>query len=229
MSSPRLVILNCVSEEDWRSFKALPRFVQPLEHSKDPCRQCPGWCCQADVRTTAVEAVRIALTVGVPILHFVDVVPAAASSDSVMDWPIIPVADGEFRLRMSKVNGWCTWLHRTGERGTCAVHGQRPGPCRLYPFDMTIGERHVVVGSQKLCPVAWVKTEAMETRVHEDLKKYDLDLAAECALIDAWKVQGKGGMENFLAFAILREGLRMGFDMEELGSPPRKTLGRRFW
>lgn len=230
MTSSRLTILNCLPEDAWDELRKKPRFLQPHEYSKEPCRHCTGLCCQADIRTTTVEAVRIALTLGVPLLEFLDVVPASEYADSAREWPIIVVESGEFRLRLKKTGGWCIWLHRVGERGRCAIHALRPGPCRLYPFELSVGERHVSVGSQKLCPVGWVKTAALEEQMARDLAAFDADMAAERELMEVWKVEGKGGgVEEFLHFAVAREGRRQGFEVDEFVAPRRKTLGRRLW
>lgn len=230
MSSERLIILNALPEAAWDEMKQKPRFLQPHDHSKAPCRHCVGTCCQADIRTTTVEAIRIALTLGVPVLDFIEPVDAAVFADSATEWPVIPVDGAQLRLRLRKVDTWCIWLHRVNGRGRCSIHALRPGPCRLYPFEMQVGERRVTTGNQNICPVGWVKTDALEEQAHADLRAFDADMAAERALIDAWTAaRVPGGVEEYLRWAVAHAGPGMGLDVEEYLRPRRAALGKRLW
>lgn len=228
----RLHILNMLPESEWRAQRDRPRFVQPQVHSTDPCRDCAGGCCSADIRLTTVEALRLSTALALPVLDMVRLVPAEQEGDS--RFPAIPLADGDVRLmlRRNDTTSLCIFHHALGERGRCSVHGLRPGVCRLYPFHMRVGTRTVEVGNQGRCPVAWVKTDALEQRAAADLRQWDADLKTETRLLTAW---GKAPKDDrsataFFTFALRRLARALGVDAEELlAPPPRRAFRARLW
>ncbi|MBI5494023.1 MAG: YkgJ family cysteine cluster protein [Deltaproteobacteria bacterium] len=228
MASPRLRILDMIDEAEWARLRRMPRFLQPLEASTDPCVTCPGNCCMAQIRVTTVEALRIVLTLT---LRFEDVVDVSRVGPEHTDYrPRVPLRDGPvvFQLKVTPGTG-CLFLFHVGGRGRCSIHGLRPGPCRMFPFHVVMGRREMQTGSQRLCPIGWVRTDALEKRVARDVAQFDKDLREEKRLVDAW-VAADGGQKEFtefLAFAIRRLAPAFGRDAEELLAPPRRRLGQR--
>jgi Fe-S-cluster containining protein len=232
MAHPRLTILNMVAAQEWEPHKNRPRFLQPVEFSRDPCANCVGNCCFAEIRVTTVEALRICLTLSLP---FWDVVAASDTPEdpAQQDHRVpIPTSQGAKRLRLRNLEGArCVFLHSVGPRGRCAIHALRPGPCRLFPFSVAVGDRRVSVGSQQMCPVGWLKDATLEQRVARDLAAWDRDIAAEKRLVTAWTRtrQEDRSLQAFLAFAVGRLARRFGKDPQEVLSGGRRTLGKPLW
>jgi Fe-S-cluster containining protein len=128
-------------------------------------------------------------------------------------------------------NHRCVFLHAINGKGRCAIHALRPGPCRLFPFDVLYGKRHVSVGSQTMCPTSWLKNADMEARVVQDLLRWDSDLAEEEKLLAAWrrKKERDQSLNAFTWFAARRVARAMGIKRHPLLDPPRRTLGPALW
>lgn len=232
MASPRLTILNMLPAQDWEPHKHRPRFLQPVDFSLDPCANCVGNCCFAEIRVTTVEALRICLTLALP---FWDVVAAAdvPEDPAQQDHRIpIPTSAGNKRLRLRNLEGArCVFLHSVGARGRCSIHALRPGPCRLFPFSVAVGDRRVSVGSQQMCPVGWLQDAGTAQRVARDLSRWDADIAAEQRLVRAWtraRVEDRS-LQGFLTFAVQRLARRFGRDPDEVISGGRRRLGKALW
>lgn len=228
LSRARLKILNVVPVEAWAAQAQRPRFLQPKELSLDPCAGCVGNCCYAQVRLTTVEALRVTLTLNLPFLDVVSVGPSSLDPLEQDHRIPIPLDAGPVRFSLRGVSGHqCVFLYHVGSRGRCAIHGLRPGPCRIYPFHIQWGSRQVAVGSQTMCPVQWLQDDALTARVQGDLAAWDQDVAAEKRLVAAWikSPQAERSLLGYLSFATRRLAKSFGNDPALVLAPPRRRLG----
>jgi Fe-S-cluster containining protein len=230
MAHPRLTILNVLPATEWEPHKNTPRFLQPIEFSLDPCADCVGNCCFAEIRVTTVEALRICLTLTLP---FLDVVMALPHNALEPDHRTpIPTSDGLIRLALRSLEGHrCVFLHSIGPRGRCSIHALRPGPCRLYPFTVHTGDRVLAVGSQRMCPTSWLKDDALEKRTAKNLAQWDKDIAREQKLVSAWSRAKRPdqSLQGYLTFAVEQLARTFGKDANEVLNRGRRRLGKRLW
>lgn len=214
----------------WEERRHLPRFLFPFEYSKDPCSSCVGYCCQTIVHITMVEALRVALPLGVALDEVVRRIPADGERGQKQTVPI-PLDEGEVRLvlRQQAGNGSCVFLHAVGPRNICSVHALRPGVCRVFPYRVDVGDRIVSAGAPIACPTRWLYDEAIEQRVAGDVRQWLDDIEEERALVRAWSAHDDEdrSFPAFTRFAIRRLASRYGLDADELLRPPRRRLGER--
>ncbi|MEW5851187.1 MAG: YkgJ family cysteine cluster protein [Myxococcota bacterium] len=231
MGSPLLRVLNMPDVSEWDKVRHLPRFMQPVEFSLAPCTHCRAPCCWVDVELTTVEAARIALNLALPFDDVVTRHVLREGEERLSKNLPIPLVDGPTVLRLKRrANSECNFLNYVGERGRCAIHGLRPGICRLYPYEVQWGRRHVRVGSQSLCPVRWLKDDAAEARLRENLTQIDADRALERKLLTSWKRRrGERTWQAYVPFAVRKLAPELGASAEEYLREPRRTLGKRLW
>lgn len=232
MPHPRLTVLNMPHEDAWTPHRNEPRFLRPVEFSVDPCRHCGGHCCSAQVDVTTVEALRIAATLGLPFGDVVRRMPYSAQEVRPGNNPPIPMEDGTFTLALQHTpQHQCVFLHHIGPRGRCAIHAVRPGPCRVFPYDVAFKGRRIRVGSQALCPVKWLTSDAAVERLTRDIEQWQADQTRERGLVTAWKRSTNKDRTYvaFVTFAVHRLKRALGLDVEQLLAAPRRTLGPAHW
>jgi Fe-S-cluster containining protein len=232
VTHPRLKVLNMPHESAWAPHQDAPRFLVPAQFSTDPCTHCGGHCCGAQVDVTTVEAVRIAATLGLPIHDVVRLMPHSPQEVRPGDNPPIVLTDGAVTLALQhNAQHKCVFLHHIGPRGRCSIHGVRPGPCRVFPYDVAYKGRRVRVGSQLLCPVKWLTNDAAEARLMADIDQWRADQARERKLVTAWK-RARTPDRSFgayITFAVKRLEKVLGLNAAALLAPPRRTFGTRLW
>lgn len=227
---PSLRILNMMHDDVWQEKRELPTFLYPAEYSIDPCGRCSGHCCQTEVYITAVEAMRLALTLSLPLEAVVVCDPADSPRGRNQSLPI-PLDEGEVRLRLrhTEQTQACVFFHSVVGRGMCAVHGIRPGVCRIFPYQASyLGER-VSAGAPIVCPVSWTYNQDTERRLQADLDEWYQAQADEKKLITAWR-RHKSDDRSFAAFyhfAVRKLAKRYGKNADEILRPPRRRLGER--
>ena len=212
---------------EWEAVRDRPRFLQPLEFSLNPCAHCPGHCCSGVVALTTVEALRLCLTLSLPLDHVVVRSPVQEGAQGTPQTLPTALSDGVFTLQLRHKGVQCVFLHHVEGRGMCAAHAVRPAICRLYPYDVDDGGRHVRVGGQNLCPVRWLHDDAADARVERDVRQMDADMAQEKKLLSAWKRRksGNNSWAAYIVFSVNKLAHALGFDAAEILRPPRRRLG----
>lgn len=222
-------ILDMEHESFWDEKKKLPRFLFPHEYALDPCASCRGLCCSSTIHLTMVEALRIGLSLSVPLESFVVRVPASQERGGKQTVPI-PLDEGEVRLALRQRDDGsddCVLLHRVGARALCAAYAFRPGACRVFPYKAQLGDRVVSAGPPLPCPTRWLWNEEVATRVRGDVEGWLADLAEERRLVDAWAAADVAdrGFASFERFAIAEAAAHLGVDAASVLAPPRRRLG----
>jgi len=227
MAHPRLQILNMPHARDWEERLRLPRFLQPVEMSLNPCVHCPGHCCVPQGAITMVEALRIALLLRVPLQHVVEKRRVDPGHPPAPHATPIPLDEGDVLLFLQVgAHGQCVFLHRLGERGFCSIYDARPGMCCVYPHEVQWKGRRLSVGNTVLCPVQWMQDDAAVARVTRALTAWDNDAAVERRLIRTWS-RRRDVDRTYAAFvehAVRTLARKLGVDAEEVLRPPRRRL-----
>jgi Fe-S-cluster containining protein len=217
-------IVDMEHESFWDEKKKLPRFMFPKEYAIDPCAQCNGACCTSTVHLTMTEALRIHLSLTLPLESFTTQLPAVGDRGSRQSVPI-PLDGGEVRLALRQQDGGdCVLLRRVGGRALCSAYSFRPGACRVFPYKVELDDRVVSAGPPLPCPVAWLWNEAVAVRVQRDVEQWLADLAVERALIEAWTAAEvpERTFAAFTRFAIGQVAAHLGFDAEKALAPARR-------
>ena len=154
-----------------------------------PCVGCHGRCCRLRVRVLAVEALRVALTLGVPLDGVVERVPYEPPAPTELDALPIMLEGKPWMLELHRpdVTNRCVFAVEVSGQVRCGIYTLRPALCRLFPYDVMDGERNIRTGSQDLCPVRWLKDAAAESRVAQTLEERAADFAREQQLLAAWE------------------------------------------
>ena len=114
-----------------RNRSAAGQDLQPYlpGHAKFVCAQndCVNPCCSAGTLQIAVSSDDqdvIAAASGLPKEEFLTpgTLNLGAPSEST------------FQILQAKRSGWCVFLNESENR--CGIHGVRPDPCRMYPFEL---------------------------------------------------------------------------------------------
>lgn len=222
-----------MSASEWEPYRRLPRALVRREHYLSPCDTCSGGCCEQIVDVTAVEAVRIALTLVLPFSSFLDTrafepqtgVDIAASHAIHLD-------TGPVRLlfRRGEAGSGCIFLRRIDERGRCLAYAVRPGVCRMYPYAVEEDDgTTLAVGTFRWCPSEWLYDDETEQRVAASLAAWREDLALDEELCARWNDEERAdrSFDAFARFAVHEMGPRLGLDVERLYPPERRAFGSR--
>lgn len=235
--SGALVILNMPDADDPSvACDSTPRALgQRRPASLYPCVGCHGKCCRLRVHVLAVEAFRIALSLGVAVDDVVLHRPyAEATTHQLTSTPILIGGKAiSLELRRVPVTRRCAFAVDVNGMVRCGIYALRPALCRLYPYDMELDGERLRVGGQDLCPVSWLKDDAAAVRLAAAVKARRADFRAELRLLAAWNAaDGARDWPAFVAFAAPRL-------MRHLGVDPRaylprrqrvqRTLGPRWW
>ncbi len=226
----RLRILNVLDAAEWEQIRHAPRAVQPVDFSPEPCVRCPAPCCAAVVRLTTVEALRIAFTLAIDLEGFLE--PTPFEGEGLGNGAPLNVDGGEVLLRLQHRSGGCVhaYMPQPG-RVRCGSWAIRPGACRVYPHTIELDEHHISVGSQKLCEVKWVQTEALRTSLEADVQQWLADLDAARDIAARWN-DGERGDRSFGALCtwlIDEVAAELGHDAGRLRPPPARKLGKKLW
>lgn len=195
------------------------RLPTPYTPMIDPCRVCPGRCCHAQVTVPVPDAVTIAATLGLPVLHVVAPTPTTdARAFAVDDDPRITVRMTPFAGRVEltlrrQETGRCAFLADVGGFLRCSIYGVRPGACRTYPVAWaTPDERGQPLTI--LCPIPYAIPPAAAAQL-----KAEVDV-----MLDAWALHDAitarwaaadvpdRSLDRFLAFAIEETRAARGLD-----------------
>lgn len=228
-----LRILNMLHKEQWAPRRQLPMVLVRQEHYLSPCDNCSGHCCEMQVELAVVEAVRIGITLAVPLEVFVKTRPYAPYGGDYFIDPGYPIEleGGPARLLFAhQEQGHCHFLHRVAGRGRCVAYGIRPGICRLYPYDVRLGDgERISVGTTNLCPYGWLYDENTTEQVGRDLDAWRRDIDTSNRFCAEWNQAGHAdrSLPGFLREAVMTLGPALGLDPERLYPPRRRRLGER--
>lgn len=222
-------ILDMEHESFWEEKKKLPVFMFRREYAIDPCAQCNGPCCTTIVFVTMVEALRIHLSLSLPLASFTRLIPAQGDRGSRQS-VAIPLDGGEMRIVFAQredAGGDCVLVHRMGSRALCSIYAFRPGACRVFPYKAEVGDRVVSAGPPLPCPVSWLWNEEVAKRVQEDMERWLRDLEVERDLVAKWAARDAAdrSFAAFTRFAIEEVGGHLGFDPAIILAPKRRRLG----
>ena len=213
-------IFDMPHEDFWREKRALPYEEFPYELSLSPCDDCAGLCCSAVVNLTTVEALRIAVTLAIPLDEIVDRQRddgETGASQSVA----IPLDEGDVRLALKSADPGtdaCIFLHAVGARRRCSIYELRPGACRQYPYTMQVDDTLLSGGAPTLCPTGWLQNDEVAARVERDIRAWFAVMEEERALIASWVDDDSADRSfgAFTRFAVRRLASSFGKDAEEL-------------
>jgi Fe-S-cluster containining protein len=233
----RLRVLNMADIADVGEHHAqVPGSVlQARPASLFPCLGCPGHCCHHRVRVTAVEAFRLALTLGFSVDQVARRVPFEPSPPHRLERPPIALRDGEFHLELQRTGEplRCLFLLQVGGEGRCGAYNLRPALCRLFPYDLEVDGARLQTGDQAWCPTAWLKDAPAEAQLRLALAAQRRDLRQEKALLRAWSRQrGDKDWAAFVAFGVKHLTAYLGVDprMEQARRPRgRRPLKPALW
>jgi Fe-S-cluster containining protein len=228
-----LRVLNMDHVDEWKKTRELPSFLAPRgEFSLSPCDDCSAPCCAKTVHMSAVEAVRMAMTLGVPLEDFAVAEshePYHAYTGVAVYHPIV-LDEGEARLALRKSDrGECVFLLHIRGRGRCGAYMLRPGLCRFFPYEVEDDEGSVRVGADVPCPTGWLYDESVAERLAGDLRQWRADVDLDAELVQAWNEaeQEDRSLAGFARWAIFELAETLGHDPERLYPPPRRRLGDR--
>lgn len=227
-----LRIVNMTPAREWEPYRRLPRALVRQEHWLSPCDSCSGQCCEQLVDVSAVEAVRIALTLVLPLEAVVDTRAWEEPAGVVIASHAIRLDDGLVRLllRRGAEGLGCTFLHRVAGRGRCVAYAVRPGVCRMYPYAIEEDDgTQLAVGSFKWCPSGWLYDEDTERAVAASLAAWREDLALDAELCARWNEEEREerSFAAFARFAAHDLAPRLGLDVARLYPPERRAFGSR--
>ncbi len=229
----RLSITNMVSTVDWEPYRLLPRALVLQERHISPCDACPGHCCYHPCEISAVEAVRLALTLVLPLESFLELRPwqELGPGYDVQAGHPITLEDGDVRLFLRRVEGGgCGFLHEVDGRGRCVAYAVRPGICRVFPyaFEDEDGAR-TTIGTMARCPTGWLYDESSERALSGSVAAWYDDLALDEDLCRRWNAEERPErtLSAFARFAVRELAPRLGLDEERLYPPQRRAFGSR--
>jgi Fe-S-cluster containining protein len=228
-----LRILNMMHHDEWAPRRMLPRVLVREERAISPCDSCNGHCCEMQVELAIIEAVRIGLTLAIPVDSFVKTRPYTAHGRGYSIDPGHPVEldVGPSRLLFAHNElGQCHFLHRIAGRGRCVAYGFRPGICRLYPYSVAFDDgTRVAVGTTNLCPQGWLYDDNITQQVERDLAAWRRDIEQSKRFCEDWNLaqHTDRSLPAFLRFAVMTLGPMLGLDPQRLYPPLRRRLGER--
>lgn len=228
----RLKITNMMSASEWEPYRRRPRALVRQERYLSPCDTCGGDCCGQKVDLTAVEAVRIALTLVLPLPSFIETRPFEEQTNVDMAAShAVLLEEGPVRLYLRRREGvGCTFLQRIDGRGRCLAYSVRPGICRVYPYAVEEEDgTTLAVGTFRWCPSGWLYDESTERAVAASIAAWREDLALDEELCARWNEgeQPERTLAAFARFAAHELALRLGLDAERLYPPERRAFDSR--
>lgn len=229
----RLTITNMKHVREWEPYRRLPRALVSQEHAISPCDTCAGHCCHHAAEMSAVEAVRIALTLVVPLRAFVTARAwevLGKGFDVAGSHPIL-LDGGRMRLFLRREKGGpCHFLHEIDGRGRCVAYSVRPGVCRVYPYSFEEeGGARIAIGTTMLCETGWLYDDDTEESVARSLAAWREDLALDEELCARWNEGEREdrSFEAFARFAVEAAAPMLGLDAERLYPPERRSFRSR--
>jgi Fe-S-cluster containining protein len=187
------------------------------DKSMTPCAHCPARCCQFLVAVSLPEALRLALTLSLPLSA---VVYPGTWKDPVsvlrFSTPIV-LDEGPRVLFLRQENGWCGQLVRAGhDDARCGIYELRPIVCRMFPFEVEVAGKSHSFGSAfiEMCEVGWLYDDATEKRLGADFARWRADMVDDRKLAALWNdaVVEDRSFRAFVRFAHERLAPRLGLD-----------------
>ncbi|HEX5635274.1 MAG TPA: YkgJ family cysteine cluster protein [Gemmatimonadales bacterium] len=227
-----LVVLNAVPVAAWQKLALAPRQLLVKDRSLDPCRTCAGTCCQFIVQLSAVEAVRMALTLSLPLEDIVEAMPYEPDTAGQRGYHAIATDAGKVMLVLRRAGEAraCVLRYSVGARGRCGAYSVRPGQCRMYPLHVEEEDgTQVRIGTDAYCPTGWVHDDDTALRLRDHLDRWRADIARDAVLCRRWarRKDDDRSLAAFFRFAAFELADELGLDPAALYPPPRRRLGDR--
>ena len=228
-----LKILDVPHASEWERYRLLPKALVRGEYRLNPCDVCSGLCCHFQVQLSAVEAVRIALTLSVPPLEaFVSMPYKFDPTTGQVCYHAIQLDDGDACLLFKRdpESKACTFKIDVGDYGRCGIYSLRPGICRMFPLHVEEEDGNkVAVGTDEHCPIGWLYDDRTGDRYAEELAAWREDVELDRALCQRWgeEEQEERTLAAFFKWATRQLAPGWGFDPEGLYPTPRRAFGSR--
>lgn len=228
-----LKIINARPAHTWERMKRAPRALVTVEYRLNPCDLCVGTCCHFMVQLSAVEAVRIALTLAVPPAEvFTTMEWEPDTTTGQRSYHPIKLDDGRVSLLIKRdpESRACAFKLDLGPLGRCGIYTLRPGQCRMFPLHVEEPDGHQIrVGVDDYCPTAWLYDEGTEERFTEHVANWREDVARDKELCARWN-RGRRKDRSIAAFfrwACFELAPAFRLDAEVLYPPERRSLKRK--
>jgi Fe-S-cluster containining protein len=206
-------------------------WLQQNNYATNPCIYCPSRCCALTVDLTIVEALRIAYTLVIPLMDFIELREPSDMKPAKLSHPF-RLHGGNKIFTLKQDEGYCVHVVRPGQlRSRCGIYELRPAICRLYPFTMEHQGAEIQMGVQSKCPVQWMQSEDTRLRAYADMKQFQKDYADDEKWTEVWNQETREDilLETFIEFLMYEVGPALGYNPKLFTPLPERRLGKKLF